>query len=432
MRTQLEGMGLDYKAPDFGGKAPSRPKKGTSKKGKNKSSSSGVKADAPAASRKSKGRSSPRRTNTQKAPIVSLVEEEEVAPSVVQPEDRAPSVDIPSDAELDIDDVPLGHKLKRKNVEGDAQVPSKRQRTSAEERVPEFVEKWLQPPRHRVNIACSDRSALERGSALGFAFHAAEVLRAPSDVQGANLWGEVARMATQMLLLAKNGALASEALRMGENEAANSLSVMRDDLATAQRRQAELVQACKDANLEAAKAISLVQKSIDEEKQRLKSEHEAQLESVKRAHHEAMAKLVKERDDLDKEAGAQRSEIDLLTEEKMALEKEKKILTRENKRRQEELEALKQGKATETAPVSDMALKAQASLNSILILKRKLEADHPTINWDVKEMANFVIDFMASGRPVVDPAPAPPQEPEDEGEDSGSSSESGDESSGEE
>ncbi|CAL1384989.1 unnamed protein product [Linum trigynum] len=163
------------------------PEKGTSKRGKNKTSSSGVKADAPLSAQKSKGRSSPRRTKSQKALIVSLVEEE-VAPTVVQPEDGAPSVDIPYNAVLDIDDVPLVQKLKRKNAEEDAQAQSKKQRTSAEERVPEFVEKWLQPPRHRVNIACSDRSALERGSALGFAFHAAEVLRAPSEVQGANLW----------------------------------------------------------------------------------------------------------------------------------------------------------------------------------------------------------------------------------------------------
>ncbi|CAL1367149.1 unnamed protein product [Linum trigynum] len=426
MKTQLEGLGLDYKAPEFGGKAPSRPRKGASKKGKNKSSSSGAKNDAPVAAHTGKGRIKP-----QKASSVPPVEEE-IAPTFVQPEEEAPIVHISSDPELDIDDLPLVQKLKRKQAEDDTRAQSKKQRTSAEERVPEFVEKWLQPPRHRVNIACSDRSALERGSALGIAFHAAEVLRAPSEVQGANLWGEVARMAAQMLLLAKNGALAGEALRVGENEASNSLSVMRDDLETAQRHQPKLVQACEDANLEATKAISLVQKSIDEEKQRLKSEHEAQLKNIKRAHHEEMAKLVKEKDDLNKEAGAQRSKIDLLTEEKKALQKEKKILAKEDKRRQEELEALKKEKATAETPVSDMALKAHASLNNILILKRKLEADHPTINWDVKEMANFVIDFMASGRPIVDPAPAPLQDPVDEGEDSGSSSKSGEKSAGEE
>ncbi|CAL1382589.1 unnamed protein product [Linum trigynum] len=417
MKTQLEGLGLDYQEPKVSGKAPSRPWRGSSKKGKNKSSSSGAKGDAPVAAPTGKGR-----IKQQKAASAPLVEEE-IVPTFVQPNEEALAVDIPSDPELDVDDLPLAQKLKRKLAEDDTRAQSKKQRTSAEERVPEFIKKWLQPPKHRVNIACSDRSALERASALGFAFHAAEVLRAPNEVQGANLWGEVARMAAQMLLLAKNGALAREALRVGENEACNSLSVMRDDLETAQRRQAELVQACETANLEAAKAVSLVQQSIDEEKQKLKAEHEAHLENVKRAHHEEMAKLVKERDDLDKEAGAQRSEIDLLTEEKKTLQKEKKILAKENRRRQEELEALKAEKAASGAPTSDLALKAQASLNSILILKRKLEVDHPTINWDVKEMANFVIDFMSSGRPIVDAPPAPPEDQADEeGSDSGSES----------
>ncbi|CAL1376787.1 unnamed protein product [Linum trigynum] len=143
-----------------------------------------------------------------------------------------------------------------------------------------------------------------------------------------------------------------------------------------------------------------------------------------------MAKLMKDKADLDKEMGAQKSEIDLLLQEKKALRKEKKVMEKENKRRQEELDALRKEKATSEAPTLDMALKAQASLNSILILKRKLEAYHPTISWDVKEMANFVIDYMASVRPVVDQAPAPPQNPVDEEEDSGSSSESSDESAG--
>ncbi|CAL1372034.1 unnamed protein product [Linum trigynum] len=435
MKTQLENMGLDYQAPVFAGKAPSRQwKKGASKKGGSaKPSSIGAEArgiaDAPVVSAgKGKGRSSPRKIKPQKVPNAQLAEEER-APDDVQKEDGA-FVTVQSDPELDIDDIPLNQKLKRK-ADDDASARGKKQRTSAEERVPDFVEKWLQPPRHKVNIACSDRSALERSSALGFAFHAAEVLRAPSDVQGKNLWGEVARMAAMMLLLAKNGAMAHEELRMGEVEASSSLGVVRDDLETAQRRQAELVQACEDATLEAAKAASLLQQTMDEEKKKLKLEHEAELETVKRAHHEEMAKLMKEKAVLDKESGAQRSEIDLLIEEKKTLQKEKKVLTRENKRRQEELEALK-GKSTAEAPVSDMALKAQASLNSILILKRKLEVDHPTINWDVKEMVNFVIDFMASGRPVVDPAPAPPQDPADEGEDSGSSSGSDEESAGEE
>ncbi|CAL1353661.1 unnamed protein product [Linum trigynum] len=417
MKTQLEGLGLDYQAPKVSGKAPSRQRRSSSKKGKNKSSSSGAKGDAPVTAPTGKGR-----MKQQKAASAPLVEEE-TAPAFVQLDEEALVANIPSDAELDIDDLPLVQKLKRKQVEDDTGAQSKKQRTSAEEKVPDFVEKWLQPPKHRVNLACSDRSALERAPALSFAFHAAEVLRAPSEVQGANLWGEVARMAAQMLLLANNGALAGEALRVGENEACNSLSVMRDDLETAQRRQAELVQACETANLEAAKAVSLVQDSIDEEKKRLKQEHEAHLETVKRAHHEEMAKLVKERDDLDKEAGAQRSEIDLLTEEKKALQKEKKILAKENRRRQEELEALKAEKAGTGAPTSDLALKAQASLNNILILKRKLEADHPTINWDVKEMANFVIDFMSSGRPIVDAPPAPTKDQADEeGSDSGSDS----------
>ncbi|CAL1372108.1 unnamed protein product [Linum trigynum] len=69
-----------------------------------------------------------------------------------------------------------------------------------------------------------------------------------------------------MLLLAKNGALAGEALRVEEAEASASLGVMRDDLETAKRRQTELVQACEDANIEAAKAASLVQQSMDEDR----------------------------------------------------------------------------------------------------------------------------------------------------------------------
>ncbi|CAL1403033.1 unnamed protein product [Linum trigynum] len=186
MKTQLENLGLDYQAPAFRGRVPSRSKKGASKRGKIKSSSTGaatqVEADAPAASAsKGKGRSSPRRIKPQKVPSAPLVEEESV-PASFQPEEGALAVDVPSVPELDIDDVLLGQKLRRK-VEGDASAQSKKQRTSAEAQVSEFVEKWLQSPMHRVEIAFSDRSALERGPALGFAFHAAQVLRSPSDVQ---------------------------------------------------------------------------------------------------------------------------------------------------------------------------------------------------------------------------------------------------------
>ncbi|CAL1376786.1 unnamed protein product [Linum trigynum] len=262
MKTLLDNMGLDYQAPVFQGKAPSRPKKGSSKRGKAKSSSAGaetqVGANAPAASAgKGKGRSSPKKMKPQKVASAPLVEEKD-APPYVQPGEGTLSIDVVSDPELDIDDVPLGKKLKRKAA-NDVPAHSKKQRTSAEAQVPEFVEKWLQPPKHKVDIACSDRSALERGPTLGFAFQAAEVLRAPSEVQGANLWVEVASVAAQILLLAKNGALAGEALRVGEAQGSASLRVMRDDLEMAQRRQAELVQACEDANLEAAKAVSLVQ-----------------------------------------------------------------------------------------------------------------------------------------------------------------------------
>ncbi|CAI0436576.1 unnamed protein product, partial [Linum tenue] len=332
--------------------------------------------------------------------------------------------------ELDIDEVPLSSKLKRKS-EGGASTHVKKQRIAEEAPVHPFVQKWLQPPKHRVVVECSDRSALERGSALGFAFRASEVLRAPSSVEGKNLWGEVARIAAEMLHLAKNGAMAQEALRLGEVEANNALSVAQDDLETARRRQAELAKECEDANLEAAKAASLLQTRVDEEKEKLKVAHEAQLEILKRAHHEEVARLVNEKADLDKENGDQRSEIDLLLDEKKALQKENKQLIREGKRRQEEIEALKSEKPAPQAPGSDLAVKAQASLNSILILKRKLEADHPNIKWDVKEMANFVIDFMASGRPIVDATPAPPVDQEDEAA-SGSSSESSDDEDGDE
>ncbi|CAL1413157.1 unnamed protein product [Linum trigynum] len=439
MKTQLENMGLDYQAPVFPGKAPSRQrKKGASKKGGSaKSSSTSAKArgaaDAPVVSAgKGKGRSSPRRIKPQQVPSARRKSGRRMMSTKRM---RCLSLFSPTPNWM------LTTFLLLRNSRGRLMMmPRRAERSSAQARRKGSQSLWKNGSNHpgiRLISPVLTDPHWSGVSALGFAFHAAEVLRAPSDVQGKNLWGEVARMAAMFLflnrcfLLAKNGAMAHEEQRMGEVEASSSLGVVRDDLETAQRRQAELVQACDDATLEAAKAASLLQQTMDEEKKKLKLEHEAELETVKRAHHEEMAKLMKERADLDKEAGAQRSEIDLLIEEKKTLQKEKKILARENKRRQEELEALK-GKATSEAPVSDMALKAQASLNSILILKRKLEADHPTINWDVKEMANFVIDFMSSGRPVVDPAPAPPQNPVDEGEDSGSGSESDEESAGEE
>ncbi|CAL1388736.1 unnamed protein product [Linum trigynum] len=159
MKTQLENMGLDYQAPVIPGKAPSRPKKGASKKGKGKPASSRAKgtseADAPAApSGKENGRSSPRRIKPQRVPS------EKNAPADIPPETEAPG-SAQSDHALDIDEVPLSHRLKRKADDGES-AHGKKQRTGEEAHVPAFVEKWLQPPRHKVVVECSDRSALER------------------------------------------------------------------------------------------------------------------------------------------------------------------------------------------------------------------------------------------------------------------------------
>ncbi|CAL1402035.1 unnamed protein product [Linum trigynum] len=186
---------------------------------------------------------------------------------------------------------------------------------------------------------------------------------------------------------------------------------------------------CEDAHLEAAKSASLIQHIVDEEKRKLREEYEAQIEADRMAHHEVVAKLEKEKLDSEQDSGAQRSEIVILLQDKSALKKENKVLTNDNKRRLSEIKALKQEEALEAQSANyakspaGQALKAEASLKSILILKKKLEAEHPDLNWDVTSMVEYVIAYMESGRQVTDEAPE--EGDDEESEDGHSSSDTG-------
>ncbi|CAL1390422.1 unnamed protein product [Linum trigynum] len=133
MKTQLEGLGLDYQAP---------------------------KVSAPTG----KGR-----IKHQKAASAPLVEEE-IVPTFVQPNEEALAVDIPSDPELDVDDLPLAQKLKRKQAEDDTQAHSKKQRTSAEKRVPDgrpIVDAPPAPPEDQADEEGSDSGSESSDDSTG-------------------------------------------------------------------------------------------------------------------------------------------------------------------------------------------------------------------------------------------------------------------------
>ncbi|CAL1360169.1 unnamed protein product [Linum trigynum] len=204
-----------------------------------------------------------------------------------------------------------------------------------------------------------------------------------------------------MLLLAKAGARKADVAAEECREARASLSSMKDNLENSTARREQLIKECDEAQLEAAKQISTLQATLEAEHRQRDAEFASLMAKERLEFEVKLAALAADKEALTQDLGARDTELATLSEEKASLEDEvkaaayrrgdyKKALRDARKK----IRALKASLKRFASSEAVQELIAKASLDSLVLAKRKLDQEYPDIVVDFPDLVNFVIEEM--------------------------------------
>ncbi|CAL1360494.1 unnamed protein product [Linum trigynum] len=253
----------------------------------------------------------------------------------------------------------------------------------------------------RISLSCSPRAAVDRGCAMGLALSASQQLQVPSEITEERPWAEVACMGVKMLLLAEAGARKADVAAEESREASMSLSTMKDNLENSTARREQLIKECEEAQLEVAKQISTLQATLEAERRQRDTEFASLMAKERLEFEVKLAALAADKEALTKDLGARDTELATLREEKTSLEDELKAAAYRRgdykkalRGARKEVRALKASLKHFASSEAGQELIAKASLDSLVLAKRKLDQEYPDVVVDFPDLVNFVIEEM--------------------------------------